>query len=50
MLATATLSSRGAYSFSVVTASQGTKTYRVVKPADRDHAVAVSPTLRLTVR
>ncbi len=41
-LATATLTSSGTYSFSVKPTSRGTKTYRVVKPADSDHVTAVS--------
>jgi hypothetical protein len=49
-LATATLDARGAYTFPVTTASKGTKSYRVVKPADTDHLVGVSPTVVLTVR
>ena len=49
-LATATLSGAGAYTFPITTGSTGAKTYRVVKPADGDHAVGVSPVLTLTVR
>ncbi len=49
-LATATLTSSGTYSFSVKPTSRGTKTYRVVKPADSDHVTAVSASRALVAR
>lgn len=46
---TATLSSTSAYSFSYKPGSTGTRTLRVYRPADTDHAAGASPTLKLTI-
>lgn len=48
-LATTTLSSTGTYSFPVKALSTGTKTYRIVNPADSDHLPGTSSTKTLTV-
>ncbi len=48
-LATNRLSTTGTYSFSVKPVSRGTKSYRVVKPADADHTTGRSATRTLSV-
>lgn len=47
--ATATLSATGTYAFAITSRSPATLTYRVVKPADADHATGVSATRVLRV-
>lgn len=47
--ATSTLSSTGTYRFTITTSTARTYTYRILKPADADHARANSPRLTLTV-
>ena len=47
---TAVTSRSGSYAASLSWTSKGVKTYRVVKPADVDHAVGVSPVRSVTVR
>ncbi len=49
-LASTTLSSTGNYSFPVKANYSGTKTYRILKAADTDHATAKSTTATLAVR
>ncbi len=49
-VATATVSSIGAYSFVVQNSYPGTKYYRVVRAADGDHLAGVSSTRVLTVK
>src|SRR6266545_2835636 len=43
-VASGKLSSKSTYAFTLKPASRGTYSYRVVKPADADHLLAVSPT------
>lgn len=46
---TATLTSTSTYSFSYRPGSTGTRTLRVYRPADADHAAGTSPTMKLTI-
>lgn len=48
-LTSRTLSSTSTYSFSYKPNSAGTRTIRVYRPADSDHASGTSPTLKMTV-
>jgi subtilisin family serine protease len=48
-IATATLSSTSTYSFTITPTSRGTAEYRVVRPADHDHARGRSKVRTLTV-
>ncbi len=49
-VASGKLSSKSTYAFTLKPASRGTYSYRVVKPADADHLLAVSPTRSFKVR
>jgi hypothetical protein len=46
---TATLTSTSTYSFTYWPGSAGTRSLRVYRPADTDHAAGNSPTLKLTI-
>jgi hypothetical protein len=46
---TATLTSTSTYSFTYWPGSAGTRSLRVYRPADTDHAAGTSPTLKLTI-
>jgi hypothetical protein len=46
---TATLTSTSTYSFSYWPGSTGTRSLRVYRPADADHADGTSPTMKLTI-
>jgi len=48
-VASGKLSSKSTYVFTLKPSARGTYSYRVVKPADVDHLLAVSPTRSFTV-